>query len=251
MFIAARPVAIVCLAAACGLVIAPNAFADTETYSIDSAHSFANWEVRHIVARTSGTFHDIRGNITLDTGNLSFSSVNAVISVYSLNSSHLRRDVHTLAEDFLDARNHPEITFVSTVVQPSSAERGTMKGQLTLHGVTRPISLDYQILGIGPDPWGGIRAGFKAVTRIKRSDYGITKFTPNGPVGNEVDITLLIEGIRLGADGQPFNAKAEAAERNRVIVNPMPSPPALETMPLTAPPATEPAQKESAAAPLR
>lgn len=232
-------------ALACGLAFAAPAAAEVETFSIDSAHSFANWELRHVVARTSGTFHDIKGTVALDTNNLARSSVNAVISVYSLNSSHLRRDVHTLTDEFLDARNYPEMKFVSTSVNPNSAERGTLQGQLTLHGVTRPVTMDYQILGFGQDPWGGMRAGFKAVTRINRSDFGITKFTPTGPVGNEVDITLLIEGIKLGADGQPWNAKAAAEEKNRVIVYPMPGQPSPQTAPIATQPVPEPVKKES------
>lgn len=230
---------------ACALIVAVPAYAEVETFSIDSAHSFANWELRHVVARTSGTFHDIKGTVALDTDNLARSSVNAVISVYSLNSSHLRRDVHTLTDEFLDARNYPEMKFVSTGVNPNSAERGTLNGQLTLHGVTRPVTMEYQILGFGQDPWGGMRAGFKASTRINRSDFGITKFTPTGPVGNEVDITLLIEGIKLGADGQPWNAKAAAEEKNRVIVYPMPGQPVPQTAPIATQPAAEPVKKES------
>lgn len=229
--------------------------ASAETFSIDSAHSFANWELQHVVARTSGTFHDIKGTVVLDPGNLANSSVNAVISVYSLNSSHLRRDVHTLTDEFLDARNYPEMKFVSTSIKPASAEKGVLHGELTLHGVTRPVAMDYQILGIGPDPWGGMRAGFKATTRIKRSDYGITKFTPTGPVGNDVDITLLIEGIKQGADGKPWNAKAAAEEKAKVISYPMPTQTTPQVAPIAAPqpvatpaatPAPAPVKKESA-----
>jgi len=233
---------------ALGLGVATPARAEVETFSIDSAHSFANWELRHVVARTSGTFHDIKGSVTLDLSNIAKSSVNAVISVYSLNSSHLRRDVHTLTDEFLDARNYPEMKFVSTNVAPVTAEKGTLTGQLTLHGVTKPVTMDYQILGFGQDPWGGMRAGFKASTRINRSDFGITKFTPTGPVGNEVDITLLIEGIKLGADGQPWNAKTAAEEKAKVISYPMPTPPAAQVAPVPTPlPATTPApeKKES------
>lgn len=223
--------------------------ADVESFSIDSAHSFANWELRHVVARTSGTFHDIKGSVSLDLSNLARSSVNAVISVYSLNSSHLRRDVHTLTDEFLDARNYPEMKFASTQVTPQSAEKGTLTGQLTLHGVTRPVTMDYQILGFGQDPWGGMRAGFKASTRINRSDFGITKFTPSGPVGNEVDITLLIEGIKLGPDGQPWNAKAAAEEKSKVISYPMPTPPAPQVSPVPAQPAPPAVAAPTAAAP--
>lgn len=233
---------------ALGLGLTTPVRAEVETFSIDSAHSFANWELRHVVARTSGTFHDIKGNVTLDLSNIAKSSVNAIISVYSLNSSHLRRDVHTLTDEFLDARNYPEMKFVSTNVAPVTAEKGTLTGQLTLHGVTKPVTMDYQILGFGQDPWGGMRAGFKASTRINRSDFGITKFTPTGPVGNEVDITLLIEGIKLGADGQPWNAKAAAEEKAKVISYPMPTPPAAQVAPVPTPlPAATPApeKKES------
>jgi polyisoprenoid-binding protein YceI len=221
-----------------GFALAAPARADVETFSIDSAHSFANWELRHVVARTSGTFHDIKGSVVIDPSNIAKSSVNAVISVYSLNSSHLRRDLHTLTDEFLDARNYPEMKFVSTSVTPVSAEKGSLTGQLSLHGVTRLVSMDYQILGFGADPWGGMRAGFKAVTRINRADFGITKFTPTGPVGNEVDITLLIEGIKLGADGQPWHAKVVTEEKPKVISYPMPTPPAPQ---VTAVPAPQPA----------
>ena len=191
------------LTLALGMALSAPARAEVEVFSIDDTHSFANWEVRHVVAITSGTFWDIKGKIQLDTTNIARSSVDATISTYSLNSSHLRRDVHVLTDEFLDARNYPEMKFVSTSVRPSTAEKGTMTGQLTLHGVTRPVTLDYQILGMAQDPWGGMRMGFKAATRIKRSDFGITKYTPTGPVGNDVDITLLIEGIKGGRVGRP------------------------------------------------
>jgi polyisoprenoid-binding protein YceI len=231
--------------------------AEVQTYKIDPEHSFANWEIRHVVALTSGTFHDVKGKILLDTENLARSTVEAVISVYSLNSSHLRRDVHLLTDEYLDARDYPEMKFVSTSMQPTSAERGTLTGLLTLRGVTKPVTLDYQILGIGQDPWGGMRAGFKASTRINRGDFGITKYLPSGPVGNEVAITLLIEGIKLGADGQPWNARKEAEEKAKVISYPMPGQPAPQVTPGTTqtaptttapkPPTTQPApeKKES------
>lgn len=247
------------LGLALGLATSTSARAEIETFSIDTAHSFANWELRHIVARTSGTFHDIKGTVSLDMSNIAKSSVNAIVSIYSLNSSHLRRDVHILTDEFLDARNFPEMKFVSTSVNPVTAEKGSLSGQLTLHGVTRPVTLDYQILGVGPDPWGGMRAGFKASTRINRADFGITKYTPTGPVGNEVDITLLIEGIKLGADGQPWNAKAAAAEKAKVISYPMPTPSTPQVAPIavpqvTPPPAVAPAPAaatESAPAPVK
>jgi polyisoprenoid-binding protein YceI len=229
------------LALGLALALALPARAEVETFSIDNTHSFANWELRHVVARTSGTFWDIKGKILLDTASIAKSSVEASISLYSLNSSHLRRDVHVLTDEFLDARNYPEMKFVSTSVTPATADKGTLTGQLTLHGVTKPVAMDYQILGMGQDPWGGMRAGFKGTTRIKRSDFGITKYASGGPVGDEVEITLLIEGIKLGVDGQPWNAKKAAEEKAKVITYPAPAPTQAT------PPAAQPApdKKES------
>jgi polyisoprenoid-binding protein YceI len=241
------------MALAWGFSTAMPARAEIETFSIDNTHSFANWEVRHVVAITTGTFWDIKGKIVLDTGNIAKSSVDATISTYSLNSSHLRRDVHVLTEEFLDARNHPEMKFVSTAVKPVTADKGTLTGNLTLRGVTKPVTLDYHILGMGQDPWGGMRIGFKASAKIKRSDFGITKYTPTGPVGNDMEITLLIEGIKLAEDGQPWNAKKAAEEaaarkaaeeKAKVISYPATPSPAVTT-PATAQPAAPAAKEES------
>lgn len=227
--------------------------AEPEIYTIDNTHSFANWELRHIVARTSGTFHDIKGKIVIDAANMAKSSVDATISVYSLNSSHLRRDIHVLTDDFLNASKFPEMKFISRAVIPTAADKGLMAGDLTLHGVTRPVNLEYQVLGAGQDPWGGMRLGVKASTRIKRSEFGITKYANGGPVGDDVDITLLIEGIKQGADGQPWNAKSVvkpvAAVPVAVPVAPTVTPPApVVAVPAATAPVTPaaPEKKESA-----
>jgi polyisoprenoid-binding protein YceI len=256
------------LLAAAALACPLGAHAELDIFNIDSTHSFANWEIRHVVAHTTGTFHDIKGQVRLDTTNLANSSVEANISLYSLNSSNPKRDVHLLTDEFLDAHAFPDMHFASTDVLPVSASKGTMHGFLTLHGVTKVVAMEYQILGIGADPWGGVRAGFKADTRIKRSDFGISKYAANGPMGDEVEITLLIEGIQSGADGQPVNLKKAAEERARAVVYPMPAaaqaapiaqpvpptPPSLPTQPAspgaqpatsTSPPASDPNDKKN------
>jgi len=230
------------------------AYAEVQTFKIDNTHSFANWSLRHIVAITSGTFHDVQGNISLNTADIAKSNVEATISVYSLNSSHIKRDVHVLTDEYLDARNYPDMKFVSTRVVPATPEKGKLTGNLTLHGVVKPVTLDYEILGLGKDPWGGSRIGLKATTQLKRSDFGINKHVPNGPVGNEVDITLLIEGIRIGADGQPWSAvqTTPKAISFPAPVEVAPAPVALPTSPVqpavTPAPAPAPAEqpKESA-----
>jgi polyisoprenoid-binding protein YceI len=189
------------------------AVAEAETYGIDPEHSFANWTIRHVVARTSGTFSGVKGKVVLDRENMARSTVDAVISLYELNSSHRKRDIHLLTEDFLDAHTYPEMKFVSTRVESAGPDKGVVTGFLTLHGVSREVRMDYRLLGVGPDPWGGQRAGFEADLRINRSDFGISRYTElpgGGPVGNEVEIKLLVEGIRLGPDGQPWKSQPAA-----------------------------------------
>lgn len=218
------------------LLAIPHAWAEVETYRIDPEHSFANWEVRHVVARTSGSFHGVNGTVVIDRDNLARSRVEASIDVYGLDSGHARRDLHLLSEEFLDARRYPDMRFESTSVQPSAPDKGILTGNLTLHGVTRPVRLAYQILGFGNDPWDGYRVGLMAATRIQRSDFGITRHADNGPIGNEVEITLLVEGIKLGADGKPFSVKkaaeekaaAERAAAEKAKASPTPTPPAKE-----------------------
>lgn len=183
------------------LLFAGVANAAPETYTIDSAHSFVNWSVRHVVAKASGTFNDVTGNITIDRDNLANSSVDAKISLLSVNSGHAKRDAHIKEKDYLDTAKFAEASFVSTKVVAKSATEGVITGNFTLHGVTKEIALPFTVLGFGKDPWGGERSGFEAKTSVKASDYGFGwGAKPNGPVGDDVEITLLIEGVKPSAD---------------------------------------------------
>jgi polyisoprenoid-binding protein YceI len=179
---------------------------DVETYGIDSSHSFANWSIRHVVSRTSGTFPDIKGIITIDRTDLSKSSVEARINVLSVNSNHAKRDEHIRTkEEYLDAGHFGEMRFVSTGVETTGKDQGILKGKLTLHGVTREITFPFKLLGFGPDPWGGQRMGVEAHTGIKASDYGFGwSSKPDAPVGDDIEITLLIEGVKNSADYKPW-----------------------------------------------
>ncbi|OYY50108.1 MAG: polyisoprenoid-binding protein [Methylophilaceae bacterium 17-44-8] len=182
---------------ALGLALSTSAFAATETYNIDAGHSFANFSIRHVVAKTTGSFNDVTGLIKIDRDNLTNSSVNAKIAVASVSTRHAKRDEHIQKPDYLDAVQFGEMTFFSTKVEAKSATEGVMTGQLTLHGVTKEIQVPFKVLGFGADPWGGQRAGFEGHTLIKASDYGFAWMKkPNSPVGDEVEITLLIEGVK-------------------------------------------------------
>lgn len=188
------------------LALSINAHAGMETYQIDKDHSFANWRIRHLVAYVSGTFSGLKGNIVIDPENLSATKVDASIDLFSLSTGNTQRDVHLLSVDFFDALKFKEMHFTSTGVKSAGKDSGILVGPLTLHGVTRPVELSFKVLGFGSDPWGGYRAGFLANATLKRSDFGITwgLDLPNGgPVGDEVQVEILIEGIKLGPDGNP------------------------------------------------
>lgn len=178
-------------------VFASSASAELEKYDIDNKHSFANFSIRHVVSKTSGSFSDVTGLISIDRDNLANSSVNAKIKVASINTSLAKRDEHILKPEYLDAVNFGEILFVSKKVVAKSATEGLMTGDFTMHGITKEVTIPFKVLGFGLDPWGGQRSGFEANTVIKASDYGFTWMKkPNAPVGDDIAVTLFIEGIK-------------------------------------------------------
>ncbi|MFL9710101.1 YceI family protein [Methylobacillus sp. Pita1] len=172
------------------------AFAAAETYEIDNKHSFANFAIRHVVSKTSGTFSDITGKLVIDKDNLAKSSVDAKINVLSVNTSNEKRDEHIKKEEYLNAGKFGEIHFVSTKIEPTSASQGNVTGKLTINGVTKDVTFPFAVLGFGKDPWGGLRTGIEAKTIIRASDYGYSWGKPGSPVGDDVEVTLLIEGVK-------------------------------------------------------
>lgn len=181
-----------------GLGLVSLAHADPDTYRIDNTHSFANWTIRHVASKTSGTFSDVTGQISLDAKDLSKSSINASINMLSVNSSNPKRDEHIQKEAYLDTKKFSEMTFVSTKIEAKNATEGMVTGNFTLHGVTKSITFPFKVLGFGNDPWGGYRTGLEAHTTIKASDYGLGWATkPDAPVGDDIDVTLLIEGVKV------------------------------------------------------
>ena len=177
-------------------VVAANA--ETETYAIDTTHSSANFTIRHVVSKLAGSFSDIKGKVVIDRADLSKSSVDAKINVLSVNTGLAKRDEHiTQKPEYLDATKFGEMTFVSTQVEAKGKDEGILTGKLSLHGVTKEISFPFKVLGFGNDPWGGQRTGFEAHTTLKASDYGFGWAAQgNGPVGTDIDVTLLIEGVK-------------------------------------------------------
>ena len=184
-----------------GLTFSSLVCADQEAYRIDDAHSFANWTIRHVASKTSGTFSDIKGNILIDHNNLVNSSVEAKINLLSVNSSLAKRDEHIKKSEYLDVEKFAEMTFVSSKIAAINNTEGVISGAFTMHGVTKQMTFPFKVLGFGSDPWGGYRIGLEAHTTLKASDFGFTwPLKSNTPVGDDIEITLLIEGVKLPAN---------------------------------------------------
>ncbi len=164
-------------------------------YTIDSGHSFVQFKISHIgVSWMIGTFETVSGSFTYDAeAGPEAQSVSVEIDTASVDTNHAERDKHLRSADFLNVDEHPTATFVSTGYE-GDAEGGVMNGDLTLHGVTRPIAIAVKKVGEGKDPWGGYRAGFEGRVTITRADYGMGYNL--GSASESMDLHLFIEGTR-------------------------------------------------------
>ena len=171
-------------------------------WTIDPAHTQIEFSVKHMMFTTvRGQFSDFEGTVELDTDNPSESSVAVTIDAASVDTGVADRDAHLKSGDFFDVENHPEITFRSTRVSGPIEEGQPFEvvGDLTIHGVTREVTLEAAFQGTGTDPWGGTRAGFAAETTIDRRDFDLTwnqtLETGGVLVGKEVTISLQVQAI--------------------------------------------------------
>jgi polyisoprenoid-binding protein YceI len=170
------------------------------TFAIDTSHSAAAFAVRHLmVSKTKGRFTDFAGTITLADDPLA-SSVEVTIQAGSITTGDNGRDEHLRSGDFLDVEAHPTLTFTSSSVRHADRENFVVEGDLTIAGVTRPVTLHLEYQGSAIDPWGGVRVAFSASTKINREDFGLTwnqaLETGGVLVGKEVTIDLEVEAVR-------------------------------------------------------
>ena len=175
------------------------ASATRRTLVIDPSHSEAQFTVRHMMfAKVRGHFAKVSGTIQLDQDDLSRSSVDVTIEAASIDTREPQRDAHLRSADFLDVEKFQAITFKSRTVTPQGG-RLSIVGDLTIHGVTREVTLDAREEGSGKDPWGNQRVGFSATTRLDRRDFGLqwnqALETGGWLVGHDVDIDLDVEGV--------------------------------------------------------
>jgi polyisoprenoid-binding protein YceI len=172
------------------------------TYKIDPAHSVADFKVRHLmVSNVRGEFSGVTGTVQFDSENPANSKVEAVIDVNTIQTREPQRDTHLKSADFFDVEKFPQITFVSKTVVKTGDEEHKVTGDLTIHGVTKEVVLDVE----GPtaevkDPWGSLKSGAAAKTKVNRKDFGlvwnVALETGGVLVGEDVQIHLDLELTR-------------------------------------------------------
>ena len=171
------------------------AFADDYVIDAKGMHASIQFKISHLgFSWLWGRFNDFSGTFSYDEKNAGASKVNVTVKTGSVDSNHAERDKHLRSDDFLDVKDFPEAIFVSTGFSEAKDGKATLKGKLTLHGVTKDIELDVNQVGAGKDPWGGYRRGFEASTRLKLKDYGIKKDL--GPASAELELIISLEGIK-------------------------------------------------------
>lgn len=176
------------------------AAADPAVYRVDGDHSGVNFTIRHFVSNVSGHFRDFSGTIKYDKQNPAASSVEFSVKAASIDTSNNDRDEHLRSKDFFDVQNFPTLTFTSTKVAAKDANTLEVTGNLTLHGVTREITIPVDLLGSVKTPRGE-KAGFETNFKLNRKEYSINwnNVLDSGPVlGDEVKVNIAIEANRQG-----------------------------------------------------
>ena len=170
------------------------------TWAVDPVHSEVSFTVRHMmVSKVRGRFDSFEGTIVTAANPLD-STVTASVDLSSINTGQEQRDAHIRSADFFEVEKHTHMTFASTGIRVDGSDF-LLDGDLTLKGVTKPVTFKLEVNGFGPDAYGGTRVGFSATTEINRSDFGVNF---NGPipgvpggvaVSEKVTINLEIEGV--------------------------------------------------------
>ena len=171
----------------------------TRPFTIDRAHSEAAFTVRHLLTRVRGRFTEFDGTIDFDPADPASGSVLFTIQAASINTNEPARDAHLRSTDFFDVDEHPTLTFVSRQVRLRNDHEFDVEGDLTIRGVTHPVTLVVNYLGLAADPWGHERAGFEATATINRKDFGLlwnaALETGGFLVGDEVRIDLSVQAV--------------------------------------------------------
>ncbi len=169
-----------------------------EDYDIDikGMHAAIDFRIQHLgYSWMSGRFNRFEGTFSYDENNPTASNVSVVIETKSIDTNHAERDKHLRGEAYLNVRQFPKASFVSTSFEPQANGQAILWGNFTLRGVTKPLKVLVSPVGHGYDPWGGFRRGFVGTTHFNLTDYGIS-IQMLGKHSNKIELTLSIEGVR-------------------------------------------------------
>lgn len=166
-------------------------------FAIDTVHSAVVFRIKHMgVSYSYGRFNDISGTFLLDPANLAGSSFDVTVKAESVDTANAKRDAHLRSPDFFSAKEFPTITFKSTAITAGPQGSYELKGDLTLHGQTKPATAQLELVGTGAGMKGGELAGVEALLVIKRSDFGMNFMVDKGMLGDEVYVKISLEGGR-------------------------------------------------------
>lgn len=168
-------------------------------WTIDPVHSRIGFVARHMmVTKVRGTFKEFEGDVTVPENPLE-SKVRVVVQMASIDTGNADRDGHLRTNDFFDVTQYPTMTFESTGIEEDDGSY-KLHGDLTLRGVTKPVTFDVEFEGVTGDPWGGTRAGFSATTTINRKDWGVEWNAPletgGVMVGDKVQIEVDVQMVK-------------------------------------------------------
>jgi len=174
------------------------------TYKIDAAHSEVTFKVKHLmITNVTGSFTKFDGVLESDNADFTDAKVSFEADVDSITTNNEQRDAHLKAEDFFAADKFPKLTFVSTGIQKKDDEEYVLTGNLTIRGITKPVSLKVNYGGTATDPWGQVKAGFEIEGKINRKEFGLTfhAVTETGGImlSDDVKLNLQIQVIKQAA----------------------------------------------------
>jgi polyisoprenoid-binding protein YceI len=165
-----------------------------KTYVINNTYSTVLFRIKHLnVSYVFGSFREIKGSLIYDAKKPSNIKIDITIPANSVYTNNQKRDEHLRSPDFFNARQFPIIRFTSTKVTKNRLNRYNVKGNLTFHGVTKPISFSFNLTGIGKDPKGNERIGALANLSIKRSDFGVNFMLK--ALGDKIALTISLQGM--------------------------------------------------------
>jgi polyisoprenoid-binding protein YceI len=167
-------------------------------WNLDPTHSEIGFKVKHLmITNVSGSFGKFNATVSTEGDDFGTASIEFNADIDSINTGNEQRDGHLKSGDFFDAAAHPQLTFVSSKLEKKDDENYVVHGDLTMHGVTKPVSLNAEFGGIGKDPWGNEKAGFSINGKINRTDFNLTW---NAPI--ETGGVLVSEEVKINGEIQ-------------------------------------------------